>query len=428
MLTATDPEPLSIDPGSLMLDVDGQVISAEALAERVQHLVESIDAGKLPDGAMTQPADPTLEGWIGAMRHADSQLHPPDLSSPQGPRRVGAFVKRIVRRLTSWYVEPRWEIQQQLDAQSIAFASTVSSAVARMDAELGELRRQNARLRLQAVISNERGTRALHDIADLDEVVARQAKILEGVAMQDDLRPLNREVTALLERLGAVGSTGADINYTDFEDMFRGASGEVEKAQERYLTLFPPVSDPGRIVDIGCGRGEMLTLLAREGYEVIGIDLDPDMVEVCEKKGLPAVVDDGIHFLSQTRDDSLKGIFCAQVVEHLITPELEQFVRLAHRTLRVSGVLVIETINPRSSFALGNHFYADTSHVRPVHPETLRFICEQLGFRRVQLEERSPHPLLELMKDLPDDAAGEAIGELLRNVFGFQDYVIVATK
>jgi SAM-dependent methyltransferase len=412
-----------------MLDVDGQVISAEALAQRVQSLVESIDAGVLPDGVNTRATDPTLEGWVGAMRHAHSQLHPPDINNPRGLRgHVGALLKRMVRRLTSWYVEPRWVLQQQIDAQAIGFASTASAALARMDAELAELRRQNARLRLQAVISNERGTRALHDVTDLSELVAGQSKFLEGVAMQDDLRPLSREISALLERLGAIGASGADINYTDFEDMFRGASGEVEKAQERYLTLFPPVSDPGRVVDIGCGRGEMLTLLAREGYDVVGIDLDADMVEVCKDKGLPAVVDDGIHFLSQMRDASLKGIFCAQVVEHLITPELEQLVRLAHRTLRVSGVLVVETINPRSSFALGNHFYADTSHVRPVHPETLRFICEQVGFRRVQLEERSPHPLLELTKDLPDDAAGEAIGELLRNVFGYQDYVIVATK
>ena len=115
----------------------------------------------------------------------------------------------------------------------------------------------------------------------------------------------------------------------------------------------------------------------------------------CASKGLPVVLEDGIPFLSQTAQDSLKGVFCAQVVEHLMTPEMEELVRLAFRTLQAGGVLVIETINPRSSFALGNYFYADTSHVRPVHPETLRFICEQVGFTKVQLEERSPHPSLE---------------------------------
>lgn len=77
---------------------------------------------------------------------------------------------------------------------------------------------------------------------------------------------------------------------------------------------------------------------------------------------------------------------------------------------------------------MGNHFYADTSHVRPVHPETLRFICEQVGFRTVQLEERSPHPALGLASELPDGSVGDAVGTLLESVFGYQDYVIVATK
>ena len=157
-------------------------------------------------------------------------------------------------------------------------------------------------------------------------------------------------------------------------------------------------------------------------------DIDAGMVQVCNDKGLPAVLGNGIQFLSQTPPESLKGIFCAQVVEHLITPELEQLMTLAHERLRLGGVLVVETINPRSSFALGNHFYADTSHVRPVHPETLRFICEQVGFSRVELEERSPHPYLELSQNLPTDDTGQAVGALLENVFGFQDYVIVATK
>jgi O-antigen chain-terminating methyltransferase len=88
----------------------------------------------------------------------------------------------------------------------------------------------------------------------------------------------------------------------------------------------------------------------------------------------------------------------------------------------------METINPRSSYALGNHYYADTSHVRPVHPETLRFICEQIGFRNVMLEERSPHPALALADDLPSTPEGDAVRALLQSVFGYQDYVVVATK
>jgi SAM-dependent methyltransferase len=172
----------------------------------------------------------------------------------------------------------------------------------------------------------------------------------------------------------------------------------------------------------------MLELLTEAGYEVLGVDLNEEMIEVCRSKGLPAVRDDGIHVLESTEDDSLRGIFCAQVVEHLMTSEMELLIQLAHRKLLPNGVLVVETINPRSLFALGNHFFADTSHVKPVHPETLRFICEQVGFSNVQLEERSAHPLMERIGELPDGKVGEAVGDLLQNVFGYQDYAIVATK
>lgn len=412
-----------------MLDIDGQVISADVLVQRVEQLLGAIDARDVSLVPQDGTAAPTVDGPIHAMRLIQREMHPPDLSAP-GSRggRVGTFVKRVVRKLISWYVEPRWVLQQQLDGENVEFASRAYNSICRIEAELDELRRQNTRLKLQLVDSNERVSRLRHRQGELSKRVERHETVLGGVAMQDEVRPLSQEVTALLDRLGVIGTSGANINYADFEDCFRGDSDEVQKSQERYLSLFPPATAPGRIVDIGCGRGEMLGLLQRGGHDVTGVDLDRGMVEICVSKRLPAVLDDGIHFLSQTEPDSLKGIFCAQVVEHLITPEMEQLIVLALRALRIGGVLIIETINPRSSFALGNHFYADTSHVRPVHPETLRFICEQVGFRTVQLEERSPHPALALAGGLPEGPVGDAVGALLESVFGYQDYVIVATK
>ena len=66
--------------------------------------------------------------------------------------------------------------------------------------------------------------------------------------------------------------------------------------------------------------------------------------------------------------------------------------------------------------------------MKPVHPETLRFICEQVGFSKIELEETSPHPIMDVVDDLPDDEIGNAMSELIKNVFGNEDYAIVATR
>jgi O-antigen chain-terminating methyltransferase len=208
----------------------------------------------------------------------------------------------------------------------------------------------------------------------------------------------------------------------------RGSSDEIRDAQQYYVSFFPTPEGSGKVVDLGCGRGEFLELLLKAGYDVLGVDPDPDMVEVCRSKNLPVIQNDAIHYLESAEDDSMRGIFCAQVVEHMLTSEIELMIELARQKLLKHGVLVMETINPRSLHALGNHFFADTTHVRPVHPETLRFICEQVGFETVELAERSAHPAMATREDLPAGPLGEAVDSLIQSVFGYQDYVIVATK
>ncbi len=412
-----------------MLDVDGNVVSAEALVSRVEALIRRIDDGASTPGSSEADGLPAVVAPIHEMRALHRELHPPDITASGGAGvRGGALIKKSVRRLTSWYVEPRFQVQEEMDARMVEFASETYNAIYRLEEELEDLRRQNVRSKLEVVATGERLRRQQLVTDQLAELVTHLELVVRGAAGQDELRVLSKEFAILLDRLGADTVSGVDVDYVEFERRFRGDAADIAGAQRRYLSLFPSAENPDRIVDVGCGRGEMLAMLAEEGHNVLGIDLDPGMVQACLDQGLDAIEDDAIHFLAQTPPDSLKGVFCAQVVEHLLTSELEEFIRLAWTSLLSTGVLVIETINPRSSYALGNHYYADTSHVRPVHPETLRFICEEVGFSRVLLEERSPHPALDIRDDLPDDAVGGAVRTLLDNVFGYQDYVIVATK
>jgi SAM-dependent methyltransferase len=218
------------------------------------------------------------------------------------------------------------------------------------------------------------------------------------------------------------------LDYTAFEDRFRGSADELKELQRAYLPLFGDPREYRRIVDIGCGRGEMLELLEEAGFEPVGVDTDAGMLALCRSKDLDVVEGDALLWLQSLQPESLDGIFSAQVIEHLPTDAVVGLVAAAHRVLRPGAAMVLETIDPRSAFALCNWFYADLSHVRPVYPPTLAFLCEAAGFSSVEILPRSPHAALGMVEGLQDTPEGVATRTLLETVFGHQDYALVARK
>ena len=371
------------------------------------------------------------------------------------------MIKKLVRRATHWYVEPRWTAQREFDAETARFATESVLTARRTYLELRDARyeidalRRDLREQTRAWVSrhseqvrslDEAQTRfdacfdgviarcgqldvALADaLATLDEQRALIDRLSAELAPVTEVAMLREELAGVMERLGVASAYGGSFDYVAFEDRFRGESSALSALQADYVTKFPPPAEPGAIVDVGCGRGEMLEVLRDAGHEIVGIDLDENMVEVCRTKGLPVLRGDGSSWLELCDRGTLKGIFSAQVIEHLLTPEIERFLHASLVALRPGGVLVMETINPRSLHALGNHFFADVSHVRPIHPETLRFMCEQTGFADVALVELSPHPAVASANELGHEPVEDAVRQLVSSVFGFQDYAIVATK
>ena len=55
-------------------------------------------------------------------------------------------------------------------------------------------------------------------------------------------------------------------------------------------------------------------------------------------------------------------------------------------------MLVLETPNPESLLAGSVNFHRDPTHLRPVHPDTLAFLCESAGFADVEILRLSPVP------------------------------------
>lgn len=209
------------------------------------------------------------------------------------------------------------------------------------------------------------------------------------------------------------------IDWMRFADTFRGREEDIRQRQKRYADRF--AGTVGEILDIGCGRGEFLAAAGAAGLSARGIDSSKECVELCRSKGLAAGQADLFAHLEETPDRSLGGIFCAQVVEHLLPERLPGLVRLMAAKLRQGGLLVIETPNPECLAIFATHFYIDPTHTRPVPPVLLRFYLEEAGMGKIELERLAPAAeSIPALKQLPP-----AVVEAL---FGGLDYAILARK
>ena len=227
----------------------------------------------------------------------------------------------------------------------------------------------------------------------------------------------------------------ADTNALDtwaFAQAFHGDEVSVKTHQARYLRYFTGASD---VLDVGCGRGEFLELLRDAGITARGVDLSNDMVLRCREKDLDVLKADLLPYLAALPDASLGGVFASQVIEHLPTPVLLAFVRLAYDKLRPDGILVVETLNPECLLVHYRWFWMDLTHVRLIHSETLKFLLVTTGFRDLEgqlIGPREPAPLLPPLQLAGDTAALEqfnaATDHLNRLLHGSPDYALIARR
>ena len=224
--------------------------------------------------------------------------------------------------------------------------------------------------------------------------------------------------------------------YVGFEDQFRGSRDAIRARLESYLPFFDGRSP---VLDVGCGRGEFLDLLTSRGIAAEGIDLNPEMVEVCRARGLNVHHADAAGYLTAAADGSLGGVFAAQVVEHLDPAYLLRFLELAFHKLAPGGQIVLETLNPACWVAFFESYIRDITHVWPLHPETLKYLVTASGFGAASLEFRSPVPEQDRLQPIALRSANQELDELVETfnanveklnarMFTHLDYAVVARK
>ncbi len=227
--------------------------------------------------------------------------------------------------------------------------------------------------------------------------------------------------------------------YLAFERRFRGSEEEIRERLRVHAERLRPVAGLGPVLDLGCGRGEALAVLAEAGLEARGIDASREMVERCRERGFEAEVGDVVAGLAAAEEGSLGGVVSFHVIEHLPPADLDRLVRLAYRALAPGGLLILETPNPLSVLVAARGFWRDPTHLRPIHPETLELMARQAGFEPVERLGLQPFDEAERLPEIDLARVPEEQRELADRVnrlrdhldellYGDQDYAVVAVK
>jgi O-antigen chain-terminating methyltransferase len=236
-----------------------------------------------------------------------------------------------------------------------------------------------------------------------------------------------------------LGRAVEEHGYLELERRYRGTEEEILDRISVYLPWLKTIPAGAPVLDLGCGRGESLALLRDQGIPARGIDSSARMVALCRERGLDAMEGDLFATLAGLEEGSLGAVVSFHVIEHLPAASLDRLVRLAWRAIRPGGVLILETPSPLSLLVAARNFWLDPTHVRPVHPESLKLLYELAGFDPVErldlrsfpASERLPEIDLakvpEEQKPLADkvNRLRDRIDELL---FGYQDFGMVGRR
>jgi len=326
---------------------------------------------------------------FASTRALAERFWPVTAERPAGGGPKGA-VKRFLRKLMRWYVEPLAADQRVFNDSVLKLVDALSE---RADS---------------ALVAREQAERL---VRELQERVERLERRPVSAGSSGPAAPVT---------VAAQPAAAAIPDYFAFESRMRGSTDSIRERQRRYLDDLRAAAP---VLDIGCGRGELLGLLREAGVDARGIDADADMAAYARGEGLDVEQADLIEYLGRTTDGSLGAIFMRQMVEQLPGPTLAQSLALAAAKLRAGGVLIAETINPLSPIALRNYF-ADLTHAQPLVPETLELLARQAGFAETEI--RFLNEPAERLTEPDDPVIAANVRRLNELLFAPLDYALVA--
>ncbi|MBZ9572102.1 class I SAM-dependent methyltransferase [Patescibacteria group bacterium] len=152
-----------------------------------------------------------------------------------------------------------------------------------------------------------------------------------------------------------------------------------------------------RVLDAGCGDGTVSEVIVRSGYQVWGIDTNPEVLKEAQKRGVK-IFEGELEKELPFENESFDAVWCLRVLEHIY--HTEHFLKECHRVLKQKGELIVTAQNmtsltnririlfgayplwvaPSENYPYKNHSrFAD--HMRCFTKSTLEEVLKKAGFK-----------------------------------------------
>ncbi len=157
----------------------------------------------------------------------------------------------------------------------------------------------------------------------------------------------------------------------------------------RDIRPWLPLPSAGRVIDIGCGQGELVRLLLADGYDAEGIDISPEQAAIAQAAGLDRVRHGDYKHLLMERANWLTAVTATDLLEHLTKDEVLEIFDRVIEALAPSGVFVARV--PNAVSPLGGHIrYGDFTHESSFTARSVRQLAAAAGFSSVAVRPCMP--------------------------------------
>jgi 2-polyprenyl-3-methyl-5-hydroxy-6-metoxy-1,4-benzoquinol methylase len=134
------------------------------------------------------------------------------------------------------------------------------------------------------------------------------------------------------------------------EGRFGTGVNVIEQRNNFVLTVANERPSVHRVLDVGCGTGELCCEFSRRGVHVVGLDFSPEMVNLCNEKKVRETADNATFVCSSVFEYQPSGgsfdVICANgFIEYISLEELDNFFAFVKKHLSPAGSLVVGSRN-----------------------------------------------------------------------------------